>query len=179
MGVQHEEIEPALVTSVRPILWGDHGVDSGVVEANEIDDRQRALVQKIRGDHRADLELVVAAILSQRVKRHVVPLFVAGNGYLDTQSNNSRVLSAMPGSGQWILEQVTSWADPAASANLQVNLTLSDGIPIPVPLTLSKTGAATIAVELPIPDNARVSWATSGGAVTDRGVVLLVFKREG
>lgn len=174
----HGEIEPALVTS-RPILWGDHGVDAGAHEAQVLDDRQRALVQRIRRDHRADLEAVVAAVLSQRVKRHVVPLFVQGNGVIDAQTNNQRVLTAMPGSGQWILEQIVTWADPAASANVQVNLTIGDALPIPIPLVASKTAPNPITVELPIPDNARVSWTTSGGVNADRVCVLLIFKREG
>lgn len=171
------EIEPALVTS-RPIMWGADE-RHGEIPRAALEAQHAALADELQHRHRGDLEqLLVVLASSLRTRRHLVPIYVNGAGGVG--ATVQRELPNFPDQGQWVLESIVCWADPAASAPLATNLVLDQALPVPIPLALSKTApTATLLGGLPVSQQDTIRADTSGGAAGDRGVVLLIFKREG
>ena len=115
---------------------------------------------------------LLAAVNSQKNKIFHWPIYLT----VGQTITRDRIANSFPGEGQWLLAGFTYWADPSASGNVQVNMTIN-GWGIPMALLASKTDVSTRQVGIPMIDNPEFSWTTTGGVSGDRVAIIAIFER--
>lgn len=167
--VSSDETPGIVERARRSHLWD--GVRASADAADALDARTLALLAQLHDAQMDDTDRIVREIRRNRSAFESMPIY----GVVGDQP----IVRQMPSfitTGEWLLQGLFAWADPAAAANVNLQLSI-DSIPIPVALLASKTDI-TVRSPLGIPVNEHDTLKLAlAGTPADRAVLLLVFAR--
>lgn len=139
-------------------------------EAWELDERTRVLIHALRHQHVSDLDRLINAI----GEKESATEFETDNFYMAVgDAALVRGVPTLPTPGQWVFDGFVAWADPAAQANVAVQLWIAEAWPIPFGFVASKTDVYSRGdLRLPVNQQSRVKLSITGTAGDRCGVIV-------